>query len=159
MVGLIYAVSPERVIGQNGAIPWRHPGDWKRFKRVTFGTTVIMGRKTFESMGKPLVGRRNVVVTSRRIDVAGVETVPTVAAALDLAGPGDVWFVGGARIYEEGMRYADSIDVTYVPDHVGGEGLVHAPAIDDDVFEPGPLLAHEDEPGLTRRVYVRRPGR
>jgi dihydrofolate reductase len=159
MRAMIYAVSPEGVIGQNGTIPWRHPGDWRRFKRVTLGTTVIMGRKTFESMGKPLPGRRNLVVTSRPLDAPGVETARTVEAALDVAGSGDVWFVGGARIYEEGMRYADFIDVTYVPDHVSGEGLVHAPDIDPEVFEPGPLLQHEDEPGLTRRVYVRRAGK
>ena len=82
MRGMIYAVSPEGVIGQDGAIPWYHPGDFRRFKRVTLGSTVIMGRKTFESMGKPLPGRRNSVVTSRPMNVPGAECAPTLREAL-----------------------------------------------------------------------------
>lgn len=156
MRGMIYAQSPEGVIGVDNTIPWRHPGDFRRFKRVTLGTTVVMGRKTFESMGKPLPGRRNVVVTRASIDVPGVECVRSIEEALALAGGGDVWFVGGAKIYEEGMKYADVIDVTYVPDHVHAAGAVRAPPIDERMFEPGPLVPHEDEEGLTRRVYTRR---
>lgn len=153
---MIYAVSPEGVIGAGGTIPWRHPGDFRRFKRVTLGTTVIMGRKTFEEVGKPLPGRRNIVVTSRPLEVPGVETVRSVDEALARAGEGDVWFIGGARIYEEAMRHVDVIDVTYVPDRVAAPDAVHAPPIDERVFEPGPLVPHEDEPGLTRRLYTRR---
>ncbi|HTQ43994.1 MAG TPA: dihydrofolate reductase [Polyangiaceae bacterium] len=157
MRGMILAVSPEGVIGLGGKIPWRHPGDMRRFKRVTLGSTVIMGRATFDETGKPLPGRRNIVVTSRPLDVAGVERVGTVDEALARAGAEcDVWFIGGARIYEEAMGHVDVIDVTYVPDHVDAPGAVHAPPIDERVFEPGPLLPHEDEPGLTRRVYRRR---
>jgi len=155
--GMIYAVSPEGVIGVGLRIPWRHPGDLRRFKRVTLGSTVVMGRRTFESTGKPLPGRRNIVVSRTPVDVPGVETVRTVDEALALAGPCDLWFIGGARIYEEAMRHVDVIDVTYVPDHVEAPDAVHVPTIDERVFEPGPLLPHEDEPGLTRRVYTRRP--
>jgi dihydrofolate reductase len=153
---MIYAVSPEGVIGLDGRIPWRHPGDLRRFKRITMGTTVVMGRKTFESMGRPLPGRRNVVVTSRPLDVPGVELARSLEEALALAGRADMWFIGGARIYAEAMRYADVIDVTYVPDHVDADRAVRAPAIDETAFEAGPIVAHEDEPGLTRRVYKRR---
>ena len=157
MRGMIFAVSPEGVIGLGGKIPWRHPGDHRRFKRVTLGSTVIMGRATFDEVGKPLPGRRNIVVTSRPLEMPGVETARSVDEALALAGNGcDVWFIGGARIYAEAMRHADVIDVTYVPDHVDAPGAVHAPPIDDALFEPGPLLAHEEEPGLRRRVYTRR---
>lgn len=156
MRGMIYAQSPEGIIGVDDRIPWHYAGDFRRFKRVTMGATVVMGRKTFASIGKPLPGRRNVVVTSAPIEAPGVECVKSVDEALALAGSADVWFVGGARIYEEGMRYADLIDVTYVPDHVAGPGAVHAPAIDPQVFEQGPLLPHEDEPGLFRRIYLRR---
>jgi dihydrofolate reductase len=156
---MIYAVSPEGVIGANGGIPWHHPGDYRRFKRVTLGSTVIMGRKTFESMGKPLPRRRNIVVTSRAFDRPGVECVATLQEGLARAGEGDVWFIGGAGIYAEAMAYADVIDVTYVPDHVAGQDVVHAPAIDAGLFEAGPLLDHEDEPGLKRRVYIRRSPR
>src|SRR5258708_29568586 len=108
MRGMIYAQSPEGVIGIDNAIPWRHPGDFRRFKRVTLGSTIIMGRKTYESMGKPLPGRRNVVVTRGQVEAPGgerVECVRSIEEALALAGDGDAWLVGGARIYEEGMRY------------------------------------------------------
>jgi dihydrofolate reductase len=157
MIGMIYAVSPEGVIGLHGGIPWNHPGDMRRFKRVTLDSTVISGRATFDSVGKPLPRRRNIVVTSRPLVVDGVETAATLAEAIALAGTaGAVWLIGGARIYEEGMKYADLIDVTYVPDHVDAPDAVRVPPIDETVFEPGPLLPHEDEPGLTRRVYTRR---
>jgi dihydrofolate reductase len=153
---MIYAVSPEGVIGANGGIPWRHPGDLRRFKRMTMGATVVMGRKTFQSIGKPLQGRRNIVVTSHILDAPGVECVASLKDALTRSGSENVWFVGGAAIYAEAMAYADVIDVTYVPDHVVGTDLVRAPLIDTDIFEPGPLVTHEEAPELTRRVYVRR---
>ena len=158
---MIYAVSPEGVIGKDGTIPWRHPGDLRRFKRVTLGTTVVMGRTTFESIGKALPGRRNVVVTSRALDAPGVERASSVAEAVGLARShgGDAWFIGGARIYEDGMAHADRIDVTYVPDTVSTDGAVFAPAIDEAVFTAGPLVPHEDEPALTRRVYERKASR
>ncbi|HEV3189275.1 MAG TPA: dihydrofolate reductase [Polyangiaceae bacterium] len=156
MRGIIFAVSPEGVIGKGGTIPWRHPGDWKRFKRVTLHTTVVMGRKTFESMGKALPERRNIVVTGRGMASPGIECVASLQEALARAGGDDVWFIGGSGIYAEAMKYADRIDVTYVPDHVDPEGAVLAPLIDESVFEAGPVIAHEDEPGLTRRVYARR---
>ncbi len=153
---MIYAVSPEGVIGKGGTIPWHHTGDLKRFRRVTMGAVVVMGRTTFDSIGKPLPGRRNVVVTSRPLEAAGVEAVRSVDEALARAAAADVWFLGGARIFEEAMRHADLIDVTYVPDRVPVTGAVLAPVIDESVFEAGPLLVHEDEPALTRRVYSRR---
>ena len=156
MRGMIFAISPEGAIGLDGKIPWRHPGDQRRFKRVTLGATVVMGRATFDENGRPLPGRRNIVVTSRPLDVPGVEVARSVDEALAMAGSGDVWFIGGARIYEEAMSVADVIDVTYVPDQVSSPRAVHAPRIDERVFEPGPLVDHEDEPGLMRRVYTRR---
>ncbi len=150
-------MSPDRVIGRDGHIPWRHPGDMRRFKRVTLGSTVIMGRATFEETGRPLPGRRNIVVTSRPLGVPGVECARSVDEALARVHEGDVWFIGGARVYEEAMRVVDVIDVTYVPDRPSPEGAVLAPAIDERVFEPGPVLPHEDEAELTRRIYRRRP--
>jgi dihydrofolate reductase len=154
---MIFAVSPDGVIGLGGKIPWHYRGDLARFRRVTMGSTVVMGRVTFESIGKPLPGRRNVVVTSSPLDRAGVESVRSLDEALERAGSGDVWFLGGVRIFEEAMKHVDAIDVTYVPDRISAPGAVYAPPIDTRVFEPGPLLPHEDEPLLSRRVYTRKP--
>ena len=156
MRGIIYAVSADGVIGKAGTIPWHYPGDMRRFKRITTGSTVVMGRRTFESIGKALAGRRNIVVTSRPIDASGVECVGSVDAALALAGDADLWFIGGARVYAEAMKYIDCIDVVYVPDRVGPGDVVAAPTIDDRIFEAGPLLVHEDDPRLRRRVYTRK---
>jgi dihydrofolate reductase len=156
MRGMIWAASPENVIGAGGTIPWRYPGDQRRFKRLTMGATIVMGRATFESIGRALPGRRNVVVTGRSIDVPGVECVRSLEEALALAGDGDVWFIGGARIYAGAMAHVDVIDVTYVPDRVTAPDAVLAPPIDERIFEPSPVVPHEDEPALTRRTYRRR---
>jgi dihydrofolate reductase len=156
MRGMIYAASPEGVIGVGATIPWRYSGDFKRFKRVTMGSAVVMGRVTFESIGKPLPGRRNIVVTGRRLETRGVECVGSVEEALALAGDEDVWFIGGARIYAEALAYVDVIDVTYVPDHVDAPDAVRAPSIDERTFEASSLVSHEDDPVLSRRTYRRR---
>src|ERR1700734_1118701 len=109
MRGMIAAVSPERVIGLHGAIPWRHPGDLRRFARVTRGTTVIMGRLTWDSMThRPLPHRRNIVITRADAgEVGDVEHYPDIPTALARVTEGDVWFIGGARIYEDAMPYCD----------------------------------------------------
>jgi dihydrofolate reductase len=157
MRAMIFAVSPEGVIGVGNRIPWRYPGDFRRFKRVTMGKTLIMGRRTFESIGHPLPGRRNIVVTSHPLAIAGVECVTSVDEALARAGEEiDVWFIGGARIYAEAMNHVDLIDVTYVPDHVRVPDAVRAPRI-DGTWEGSRIVQHEDEPSLKRRTFTRRP--
>jgi dihydrofolate reductase len=156
---IIVAVSPEGVIGVRGAIPWHYEGDMKRFKRVTMGATLIMGRVTFESIGsRPLPGRRNVVISSRALDIAGVERATSFEDAIARADDADVWFIGGAKVYEAAMPYCDLLDVTYVPDRVDTAGALRMPAIDESAFEPGPLLRHEDDPALSRRIFTRRSG-
>ncbi|HEY7699601.1 MAG TPA: dihydrofolate reductase, partial [Vicinamibacteria bacterium] len=118
--GIIAAVSPEGIIGVEGRMPWHYPGDMKRFKRLTLGSTIIMGRLTWESLPKkPLADRRNVVITRRKIE--GVECFPTIEAALATC-QGDVWFIGGTRVFEEAMRFADVIDLVYVPDKIDASG-------------------------------------
>jgi dihydrofolate reductase len=155
MRGMIAAVSPEGVIGLHGAIPWRHPGDMRRFARVTRNGTVIMGRLTWESMKRrPLPHRRNIVISAT--DVGDVERYPDIPTALAKVTEGDVWFIGGARIYEEAMKYCDVIDLTYVPDHVSDPEAVTFPPIDEKVWEPGELVLHEEEPALRRRIFRRR---
>jgi dihydrofolate reductase len=151
---IMAAVSPEGVIGLGGTIPWYYRGDMRRVKRLTMGTTLIMGRVTWESLGgRPLPGRRNLVVTQR--DLPGVECFRGIHAALAVA-EGAVWFFGGARIYRDAMPIADLIDLVYVPDHVIDPAAVTFPQIDPAQWEEGPLLPHEDEPSLRRRVYTRK---
>ena len=152
--GIIAAVSPQGVIGVSGRMPWHYSDDLKRFKRVTLGSTVIMGRLTWESLAtKPLVGRRNVVITASKLE--GVECFPSLEAALATC-EGDVWFIGGTRVFEEAMRFADTIDLAYVPDAVATEGAVYFPEIPETDWEAGPLETHPDDPRLMHRVYRRR---
>lgn len=153
-VGIIAAVSPEGVIGVDGDIPWHYSADMKRFKRLTVGATVIMGRHTWDSLPvKPLKDRRNIVITSRELH--GVDCYRDIPAALATT-EGDVWFIGGARIYEEAMGHADRIDLTYVPDNVRDESAVRFPEIDESVWEAGPRERSEDDERLERQVFRRR---
>jgi len=163
-VGMIVAVAAPgdvpyaasgAVIGLHGQIPWRHPGDLARFKRVTLGSAVIMGKNTWNERKKPLPGRRNLLVS--RTDVPGVETFRDIDAAVAAVEPAQaIWFIGGTRIYEDAMRVAGVIDVTYVPDRPDHPEVVRFPRIDPAMWEEGPLVPHEDEAGLVRRVYTRR---
>jgi dihydrofolate reductase len=156
-IGSIAAVSPEWAIGLNNEVPWRHPGDFRRFKRVTLGSVVIMGRLTWESMNrKALPGRRNLVVTATSDPT--VECFQNVEAALTSAlgnSTTNVWFIGGARVYTEAMAHVDVLDITFVPEHGTAREAVRFPTIDETLFAPGPIVPHEDEPGLTRRLYRR----
>ena len=152
--GIIAAVSPEGVIGVDGRMPWHYSEDLKRFKRLTLGSTVIMGRLTWESLPKkPLVGRRNIVLTRRKLD--GVESFSSLDAALATC-EGDVWFIGGTRLFVEAMKHADLIDLAYVPDSIAANGAVYFPEIPESDWEAGPLETHPDDPRLKHRVYRRR---
>ena len=105
MKGILVATSPEGIIGKDNAIPWYYSEDLKRFKRLTVGKNVIMGRKTWESLPiKPLPDRRNIVITRSSID--NVECFKSINDAINTC-EGDIWFIGGAGIYKEAMGLAD----------------------------------------------------
>jgi dihydrofolate reductase len=130
MITLIVAFDAQRGIGVNNTLPWRLPEDLAHFKRITSGHPIIMGRKTFDSIGRPLPNRRNIVVTRNgawRHD--GVDAVASLADAVALAGAGDAFIIGGAQIFAESMDIAERIIVTEI-DHT----------FDCDTFFP-PLAA------------------
>lgn len=116
MIGMIAAVTQNGVIGVENKLPFDYPADMKHFRATTANSIVIMGRKTFEGIGRPLPKRRNIVVSSKPID--GVEVVASVDAAIDLTKDDarDIWFIGGSSIYETGMYFADKIVLTLTPD-------------------------------------------
>jgi len=152
--GIIVAMNADRVIGVDGRLPWHYPADLKRFKRLTTGTTVVMGRVTWESIGsKPLPGRRNLVVTRSRIE--GVETCADPASAAESADT-PVWFIGGAGVYREALTLADRIDVTLVPDTVSARDPVRFPEIDPALWQLVREDVLEEDPRLRLLRYARR---
>lgn len=135
-LSLIAAVAENGVIGAGSAMPWRLSSDMKRFKSLTMGKPVIMGRKTFDTIGKPLAGRVNIVV-SRRPDFApeGVLVAPSFDAALVRAEEGaraaadeEIMVIGGGEIYRAAIDLADRLYITHV--EASPEGDTRFPAID-----------------------------
>jgi dihydrofolate reductase len=116
---LIAAVAANGVIGSANAIPWRLPSDLKRFKAITLGHPVVMGRRTFQSIGRPLPGRDNLIVSRGDFQAAGTTTVASVATALALADTlagegGEVFVIGGAEVYRQALPLADRLYITEV---------------------------------------------
>ncbi len=110
----VVAISENHVIGKDNQLLWYLPNDLKHFKDITTGHTVIMGRKTFDSVGKPLPKRRNIIITRQAITIAGCEVVNSVEAALALcAGEEEVFIVGGCRNLQTGHAFNQS----NLPDH------------------------------------------
>ena len=153
MKGILVAVSPEGIIGKDNTIPWYYSADLKRFKRLTTGNTIIMGRKTWESLPKkPLPNRRNIVIT--RSSIENIECFKSIDDALQTC-EGDIWFIGGAGIYQEAMQKADIIDMTLVPDNVTGEKCIYFPEIDKS-WKEGETKTLDEEPKLKHKTYTRR---
>jgi dihydrofolate reductase len=120
-VTLILARADNGVIGKDGDIPWHIPADLRRFKQLTLGSPMIMGRKTFDSLPGLLPGRRHIVLTRDEAwDEDGAEVVHSVEAALKAANAPHVWVIGGAEIYRLFLPLADRIELTEV--HLAPEG-------------------------------------
>jgi dihydrofolate reductase len=125
-IALIAAVARNGIIGRDGRMPWRLPSDLARFKRLTLGHTVLMGRRTWDSLEKPLVGRRNVVLTRDRFFSApGCDVVHTIDEGRALAVPpgpgGELFVIGGAAVYAAFMPFADRLLITHVDADVDGD--------------------------------------
>ncbi len=131
---LVAALDRERVIGNEGALPWRLPDDMKHFKALTLGKPVVMGRKTFDSMKKPLAGRTNIVLSRRGAPIEGCLVARDPEEALGFAaGAPEVCIIGGAEIYTLFLPLADRLELTLVDAHV--EGDVRFPEWRDGTFE------------------------
>ena len=116
------------MIGRDGTLPWRISADLKRFKRVTMGTAMIMGRKTFDSLPGLLPGRRHIVLTrDRSWSAPGAEVAHTVDEALELAGDGPVSIIGGAEIFELFLPRANRLELTDVLTEVAGDTIMPDP--------------------------------
>ena len=122
-VSLVVAMARNRVIGRDNALPWRLPADLAHFKRVTMGHPIVMGRRTYESIGKALPGRESIVVTrNAAFQAPGCTVVPSLEAAWRAAGDADeVCVIGGSSLFEETLPMADVIHLTEVEADVPGD--------------------------------------
>ena len=120
---LVAAVAANGVIGRGNQLPWHLPDDLKHFKQLTLGHPIIMGRRTFESIGKPLPGRRNIVVSTTQTPVAGVEIVSPLERAEEIlsSSASRAFVIGGAALYAAALPRASMLHLTEIADTVEGE--------------------------------------
>lgn len=143
IVSIVVAVSENHAIGKDNKLLWRLPRDLKHFKDITTGHTIIMGRKTYDSVGRPLPNRRNIIITRQPITIEGCEVVNSLDAALALCrDEAEIFIVGGAEIYRQAMHLTNRIYLTLI--HKNFEGDTYFPdikantwkTIEQEDFEP-----------------------
>ena len=133
MIKIIVATSKNRVIGNNNSLIWHLPADLKHFKSLTVGSTIIMGRKTYESIGEPLPDRRSIIITrDENLQIKDCEVVNSLEEALLLCN-NDCFIIGGGEIYKQSLSIADELYLTLVDEEF--EGDTYFPEIGEDWFE------------------------
>jgi dihydrofolate reductase len=163
---LVAAVAENNVIGRNGQLPWKIHSDLRHFRALTLDKPVIMGRKTFQSIGKPLDRRTNIVITRNpEFAAEGAQTTPDLKTALEIArkdaerrGAEEIMIIGGNAVFAEAMPLADRLEITRV--HAKPEGDVFFPPIDAKIWREATHEEREagprDDADCTMATYVRR---
>ncbi len=164
-LSIIVAVAENGVIGRDNDLPWRLPSDLQHFKATTMGKPIIMGRRTFESIGRPLPGRDNIVVTrSASLASDQVHTAYSLEEAVGLAegfardrGTDEVFIVGGGQIYAETIGQADRLYITEVAASPEGDSFFPPidPAVWREVSREGPVRGEKDSASMSFVVYER----
>ena len=156
MIGLIVARSKNNVIGKNGQIPWKIKGEQKQFRELTTGNAVIMGRKSYEEIGRPLPNRMNIVV-SRSANFTGenLVTVSSLQEAIEAAGDVDVYVAGGYGLFLEAISMVDKMYITEIDIEIE-DGDVFFPEFDKSNFDITIGETAGEEIKYTRTVYVRK---
>ena len=155
MIALIVALAKNHVIGNNGYIPWKIKGEQKRFKDLTMGNVVIMGRRSFEEIGRPLSNRTTIVVSGTK-EYTGENcfTVRSLQEAIELAGNKDVFISGGARLYEEALPIVEKMYITEIDKNVDGDTYFPQFAEEDFIKELNERV--EGEIPYTYVTYTRK---
>ena len=134
MIALIVAYAKNRVIGNKGCIPWNTEGEQKRFKELTTNNVVVMGRRTFEEIGRPLPNRTTIVVShTKKFDADNCYTVSCLKEALLLAGGRDVYVSGGSQLYKEAIDIVDKMYITEIDSVIDGD--TYFPEFDESMFK------------------------
>ncbi|MDD2777011.1 MAG: dihydrofolate reductase [Gallionella sp.] len=144
-ISLIAAMAKNHTIGINNTLPWRIPADLQHFKRLTLGHHILMGRKTFDSIGKPLPQRTTVVITRNpELQIEGCLMANSLEAAIAAcAGETEIFIVGGAEIYAQALPYADTLYLTEIQQDVVGDA--HFPAFKLSEWQEVSREAHQQE--------------
>lgn len=148
-IQLVVAYSENRVIGRDNALPWRLPSDLAHFKRNTLGHPIVMGRNTWESLGRPLPGRPNVVVSRNLQYVAeGATVFPTLEAAFQAHADAEkICVIGGEKLFLHALQFAQEILATEIHAHIEGDTFFPAP--DPDLWRETQRLPQAEENGLS----------
>ena len=152
-VVLVAAVAENGVIGRGGTLPWRLKSDMQHFRRLTVGRPVVMGRKTYESIGKPLKDRTNIVITrDRHFGANGVVVANSLETAMDMArqdarqrGADSIAIIGGAGIFSDCLAIADRLEITLV--HAAPAGDTFFPSIDKQLWRETARMRQDAAPG------------
>lgn len=147
-VSLIVAIAQDRVIGVNNTLPWHLPEDLKRFRALTMGHHIIMGRKTYDSLGRLLPGRTTVIVTRNQdYQVEGALVAHSLADAIALCkDDSEAFVIGGAELYKDALKLADKLYVTEINLEVAGDAFF--PTFDETVWQESARENHTSEQGL-----------
>lgn len=158
-ISLIAAMARNGVIGNDNKIPWRLPAEMRWFKATTMGKPILMGRKTYESIGRPLPGRHNIVLTrNKEFTAEGCTVVHTVKEAITAAGDEkEIMIIGGAFLYAETLPLADCLYLTFIDADIEGDTYFPSFNIEDwDVIQEDEYLADEKNPYNYRIVVLKR---
>lgn len=149
-VTIVVAIAENYAIGKSNQLLWHMPADLKHFKQITSGHTIIMGRKTYDSVGKPLPNRRNIIISRQDVTIPGCEVVQSVEDALELcANEDEVFIVGGAEIYKLAMNKTDRIYLTII--HHSFDADSFFPEID---YMEWKEVSREDHPADEKHKYA-----
>ena len=153
MIAIIVAMDKNRVIGKNNKIPWHIAEEVKNFKKLTTGNTVIMGRKTFESIGKPLPKRNNIILSTSMSQIPGVDVCKTFDEGIIMAKSygKDIFIIGGGTVYEQAIPLADKMFISYVKGEYDGDAFF--PEFDEKEWH---AEKKEDHAEFELLVYVRK---
>ena len=155
MIALIVAFANNQVIGNKGCIPWKIKGEQKRFKELTTGNVVIMGRRSYEEIGRPLPNRTTIVVSgTKNFDAENCFTAKSLEEAIKLAGDRNIYISGGAKLYEEALPLVEKMYVTEIDCNL--EGDTYFPKFDKTMFEKEINERFEGEIPYTYVTYTRK---
>jgi len=152
---LIAAMAANRVIGRDNAIPWHIPGEQERFREITMGYPLIMGRKTWQAIGRPLPGRRSIVLSrNKQFHAKGAEIVPSLAEGIALCQDAEkIFVIGGEQVYRQALDLADTIILTVLPYPATGDACF--PEIPEQEFTLSNITEYGEEHPYRVELYTR----